>query len=98
MADEQTENTQKEHYKQVLTTMLQGLSEILDDHIIKEKVKDIKGLKIGANSKIEVLEGNPQKITLEVMDKFIDLSNEVVAKTFQPLLKKYPWIKVPKLD
>lgn len=98
MNDKAIDTSQRDYYKQVITSILQGLNEILDAQIVKKQLENIKGLKLDENAQVLTIQGDPQKITLEVMDQFISLSNEVVAKTFQPLLKKYPWIKIPKLE
>jgi hypothetical protein len=88
-------STSPNQYHELINDMLLELKEVLDEHVVVKAARNVIGLKITDDAKVEAIEGNPQAIVQGLVDEFIGLSNAVVVKTLQPLLKQCPWIKVP---
>lgn len=86
-----------EQYRQIITDMLKELSEVLDEHVVVKIARNVEGLSIADNGEVQSVQGDPQEVVQRVVDQFVGLSNKVVVKTLQPLLKQCPWIKVPGL-
>lgn len=82
-------------YHELINDMFSELSEVLDEHVVIKAARNVKGLRISDKGEIEGIEGDPQLVVQGLVDEFIGLSNAVVVKTLQPLLKQCPWIKMP---
>lgn len=83
-------------YHQLINDMLSELSSTLDEHVVSKVMRGVKGVTLSDEGKVISLTGEPQEIVQEVVNKFLGLSNELVVKTMQPILKQCPWIKIPK--
>jgi hypothetical protein len=86
-----------QHHK-LIKDMLEELNEVLDEHVVLKVARNVTGLKVTDQCEVESIEGDPQVAVQGLVDEFIGLSNAVVIKTLQPLLKQCPWIKVPMID
>ena len=84
-----------QQYRQIITDMLQELNQVLDDHVVVKIARGVPGLTVADTGQVEAIEGDPQAVVQGVVDQFVGLSNKVVVKTLQPLLRQCPWIKVP---
>lgn len=87
----------EDQYKQLINDMTSQLEEVLDEHVVRKKLDQIEGLTFSETGEIQSIEGDPQEVVQRLVDTFLSLSNEVVVKTLQPLLKQCPWIKVPNI-
>ncbi len=85
-------------YFPLIEDLLAELSQSLDEHVVAKVVSNVSGLKVSEEGKVLSIEGNPQDIVQELVNKFLGLSNEIVIKTMQPILKQCPWIKISNTD
>lgn len=88
---------QPNEYQNLISEMLRELRQVLDEHVLVKTLADLQGLKLSQNGEVLAIEGNPEDVIQGMVDKFVGLSNLVVVKTLQPLLKQCPWIKLPNL-
>lgn len=90
--------TASQPYKQIIKDMLIELNQALDPHVVVKVARKVQGLKISDTLEVEALDGDPQTIVQGLVDEFVGLSNQVVVRTLQPLLKQCPWIKLPGVN
>lgn len=90
-------NASQDQYRQIISDMLGELNQVLDEHVVTRVARNVEGLELSETGEITSLNGDPQEIVQNLIDKFVGLSNTVVVKTLQPLLKQHPWIKVPDI-
>ncbi|OGY18705.1 MAG: hypothetical protein A2786_04385 [Candidatus Chisholmbacteria bacterium RIFCSPHIGHO2_01_FULL_52_32] len=92
------QSTQPNEYKNLISDMLRELRQVLDEHVLVKTLADLQGLKLSQNGEVLAIEGDPQAVIQGMVDKFVGLSNMVVVKTLQPLLRQCPWIKLPNVE
>ena len=78
--------------------MLAELRQVLDEHVVVKTLSGLPGLKLSEHGEILAIDGDPQEVIQGIVDKFVGLSNILVVKSLQPLLKQCPWIKLPILQ
>ena len=67
---------------------------ILGPDIVNLKTKNIKGLKLDSNGKVETINGDPQLVLQNLVDEYIALSGQIVKNILSPVFQKYPEIKI----
>lgn len=87
-----------EQYSRLVNDMLQELNQVLDEYVVVRAARKVAGLKLSDKGEVESIEGDPQAAVQGLVNEIIGLSNAVVVKTLQPLLKQCPWIKVPMTE
>ena len=88
-------NDANAQYHQLINDMISELSSILDEHVVLRVIREVNGIAVSEEGKVLSLTGDPQEVVQELVNKFLGLSNELVVKTMQPILKQCPWIKIP---
>lgn len=84
-----------DQYRTLVTEMLGELNQALDEHVVRKIAGQVEGLRFGDNGQLQAIEGDPQEVIQDLVDACVGLSNAVVIKTLQPLLKQCPWIRIP---
>jgi hypothetical protein len=83
-----------EDYKNLINDIIAKQVIILGPDIVLLKARNIPGLKIGADNKVESVEGNPEEVLQNLINVYIVLSGQIVKNILSPVLAKYPDIKV----
>jgi hypothetical protein len=87
----------KDQYKKLIEEIRSELNQVLDEHVVTKKLSQVEGLSLSETGEITLITDDPQRVVQKLVDTFLRLSNEVVVKTLQPLLKQCPWIRVPSI-
>lgn len=84
---------QKE-YKDLITEIIQKQILILGPDIAIMRARQIEGLKIESDGTVIDIAGNEQEVLQRLIDKYIELSGEIVKNILGPVFAKYPAINV----
>lgn len=89
------------NYQQLLTETLQKQMVILGPTITLAKAKHVTGLHITADGRVTGIDGNPQEVSIKLLEQFRELSPLMVKKTMKPLLNaiisSYPKAAQPQI-
>lgn len=94
MANEIRVSANIEEYRKLITEVIQKQIVILGPDIAVMKARNVSGLKVENDGTVSSMEGNPHETLRRLVDEYVDLSGLIVKKTMEPLLTKYPSIKV----
>lgn len=83
-----------EQYKQLMTEVIQKQSVILGPQIALLKARNVQGISVDEQGKVIEIQGEPREILHKLVNEYVSLSGEIVRKAMEPLLSKYPTIKV----
>lgn len=81
-------------YKNLLTEIIKKQIIILGPDISLVKARNVSALEVADDGSVTAIAGDPQKALQELIEEFVSLSGLIVKKTMEPLLSKYPSIKV----
>jgi len=82
-------------YQQLMTEIIQKQAVILGPQIAILKARNVQGITVDDTGRVSAISGaNPQEIVQRLVDEYVSLSGEIVRKAMEPLLGKYPSIKV----
>jgi len=83
-----------EDYKKLITEVIQKQVVILGPDIAIMKAKNIKGLVLAEDGAVTAIKGDPQVALKQLIDEYVSLSGLIVKKAMEPLLQKYPSVRV----
>jgi len=83
-----------EKYKNLIDEIIAKQTVILGSDIVIMKAKNIPGLSLDATGKVESISGDPQKVLESLIAEYMSLSGQIVKNILNPILAKYPEIKV----
>lgn len=86
--------TDGDHQK-LLTQVIQKQMVILGPDITLTKARNVKGLTIANDGTVTAMNGDPQELTRQLVEQFMELSGLIVKKTMEPLLASYPSLMAP---
>ena len=81
-------------YKTLLTEIIQKQVVILGPDIAISQARNVPGLKVSDDGTVTEIGDNPQKIIQELINEYVSLSGLIVKKAMEPLLAKYPSVKI----
>ncbi len=84
-----------DEYKKLLTEIVKKQIIILGPDITLVKARNVSALTIADDGSITAISGDPQASLQGLIDEFVSLSGLIVKKTMEPLLSKYPSLKMP---
>ncbi len=84
----------QEEYKELLVEIIKKQMAILGPDIAILKAQQVEGLKIGKDGSVQSISGDEQQILQLLIDKYIQLSGEIVKNILGPVFAKYPSISV----
>lgn len=84
-----------DEYKKLLTEIIKKQIIILGPDITLVKARNVSALTIADDGSITAISGDPQAALQGLIDEFVSLSGLIVKKTMEPLLSKYPSLKIP---
>jgi len=77
-------------YQKLLTEVIKKQIIILGPDITLVKARNVKGLSIADDGTVTQISGNPQELTQQLIEQFMELSGLIVKKTMEPLLANFP--------
>lgn len=83
-----------DEYKKLLTEIIKKQIIILGPDITLVKAKNVSALTIADDGSVTAISGDPQAALQGLIDEFVSLSGLIVKKTMEPLLSKYPSLKM----
>lgn len=84
----------KNQYHDLITEIISKQILILGPDIALHKAEQVAGLKLDKDGKILSLGGDEQAILQQLVDKYIELSGEIVKNILTPVFAKYPSINI----
>jgi hypothetical protein len=85
---------QTQDYSNLINDIIAKQKIILGPDIVLLKAKNIKGLVLSDEGIVERIDGDPQTILQNLVDEYIALSGQIVKNILNPVLAKYPEIKI----
>jgi hypothetical protein len=85
---------QTEDYQKLINDIIAKQAIILGPDIVLLKAKSVPGLSLTADGKVESITGDPQTVLQSLVDEYIALSGQIVKNILNPVLAKYPEIKI----
>jgi hypothetical protein len=86
-----------QEYQKLLTEVIKKQIIILGPAITLVKARNVKGLTVTEDGTVTAISGNPQELTQQLIDQFMELSGLIVKKTMEPILANYPGL-VPSIQ
>lgn len=83
-----------EEYKNLINDIIAKQTVILGPDIVLLKAKNVKGLELSSDGKVESIEGDPQAVLQNLVNEYIALSGQIVKNILTPVFAKYPKINV----
>lgn len=81
-------------YKNLIDDIIAKQTVILGPDIVMVKARNVAGLKLSDNGKVESIAGDPQIVLQNLINEYIALSGQIVKNILTPVFAKYPDIKV----
>lgn len=79
-----------QEYKKLLTDVIQRQIMLLGPTIAVTKARQVPGITVADDGTVVSFTGDPQKLTQQLIEQFVELSGLIVRKTMEPLLANYP--------
>lgn len=79
-----------EDYQKLLTDVIKKQIVVLGPNITLAKARNVKGLTIADDGTVTQITANPQEVTQQLVNQFMELSGLIVKKTMEPLLSIHP--------
>ncbi|MBI3952425.1 MAG: hypothetical protein HY336_00535 [Candidatus Doudnabacteria bacterium] len=81
-------------YKNLINDIIAKQTIVLGPDIVILKARNVPGLTVGDDGKVLSLHGDPQQVLQKLVDEYIALSGQIVKNILNPVLEKYPDIKI----
>lgn len=88
----------EEEYRDLISDVIKKQIVVLGPNIAILKAKGVGGLEIDKKGNVIRLKGEPQKVLQKLIDRYVALSGQIVKSTIEPLLAKYPALKMPSFE
>lgn len=85
-----------EDYRKLITEVVQKQIVILGPDIAIMKAKNISELTVTEDGTITEIKGDPQSALQRLIDEYVSLSGLIIKKAMEPLLQKYPSVRIKK--
>ncbi len=85
---------ENENYQNIINEIIAKQTVILGSDIVLLKAKNVAGLHLSADGKVESIDGSPQEVLQNLVNEYVNLSGQIVKNILNPVLAKYPEIKV----
>lgn len=77
-------------YKKLLSDLIRKQIIIIGPTIAIAKARSVQGLIVNDEGMVTDIQGNPQQVIQQVIEKYMELSGLIVRKTMEPLLSNFP--------
>lgn len=88
------ENIENIDYKSLLTEIIQKQIVILGPNIAISQARNVVGLEITDEGTVTNIGGDPKGTVKNLIDEYVSLSGLIVKQAMEPLLAKYPTLKI----
>ena len=82
------------NYKNLINDIVTKQTIILGPDIVLLKARNVLGLTLDSQGKVESIKGDPQIVLQNLVNEYIALSGQIVKNILSPVLAKYPEIKI----
>ena len=79
-----------EQYKLFLSEIIAKQAIVLGPHITVMKARSVKGLKVEDDGTVSHISGDPKKVTNNLINTYVQLSDQIMKNTLSSILNKYP--------
>ena len=83
-----------DNYKNLINDIIAKQTVILGADIVLLKARSVPGLHLDSAGKVESIDGAPQEVLDNLISEYMSLSGQIVKNILNPILAKYPEIKV----
>lgn len=91
----QTNEQPRDNYQRLIGEIIKKQIVILGPDIAIAKARTVQGIKVSDDGTVTEMTGDPNKIIQSLIDVYVALSGLIIKKTMEPLLSKYPNIRIP---
>jgi len=82
------------NYINLINDIIAKQTLILGPDIVLLKARNVAGLRVGDDGLVEGIDGDPEKVLMDLVNQYIALSGQIVKNTLTTVFAKYPDIKV----
>ncbi len=79
-------------YKSLLTEIIGKQAVILGPDIAVLKARSVQGLQVSDDGQVTGFEGDPKELIQQLVDKYVELSGQIVKNALGSVFAKYPEI------
>ena len=83
----------KNQYIDLVSEIIAKQAIILGPDIAVLKARSVSGLQVADDGKVTGLSGDPVQLIQQLVDKYVDLSGQIVKNALGSVFAKYPEIK-----
>lgn len=84
-------------YKSLLTEIIQKQIVIIGPDIALSVARNVQGLTITDKGEVTELSGDGNEVTQNLINEYVSLSGLIVKKAMEPLLAKYPSVRIDNI-
>ncbi|MFH1427165.1 MAG: hypothetical protein ABIG60_01385 [Patescibacteria group bacterium] len=84
------ENDKKEQYKTMLSEIIAKQAIILGPDMAVLKARSVQGLEVSNDGKVINYSGDPKDIVQKLVDKYVELSGQIIKNALGSIFSKYP--------
>ncbi len=81
-------------YKNLINDIIAKQTLILGPDIVLLKARNVPGLVISSDGKVESIDGDPHEVLHNLINQYIALSGQIVKNILIPVFAKYPDINI----
>lgn len=83
----------EQQYKELLSEIIAKQAIILGPDIAVLKARSVPGVQVTDEGKVIALDGDPQQLIQQLVDKYVDLSGQIVKNALGSVFARYPGIQ-----
>lgn len=83
----------EQQYKDLLTEIIAKQAIILGPDIAVLKARSVPGIQVSDEGKVTGIEGDAQQLIQQLVDKYVDLSGQIVKNALGSVFARYPGIQ-----
>lgn len=83
-------------FKNLVTEVIQKQAVILGPDIAIMKARNVSEITVTGDGTVTEVKGDPQAVLQKLIDEYVALSGLIIKKALEPLLQKYPKVRVSK--
>lgn len=87
-----------DNYLNLMSEIIKKQIVILGPQITILKARDVPGLHVTDSGDVTSVDGDPQVAIERLIDEYVSLAGLIVKKAMEPLLAKYPEIKLKGVE
>lgn len=88
--------TENEQYVELISAIIKKQAIILGPEIAKLKARSVSGLMVDNDGKVTGVGDNPKETLQNLVDKYVELSGQIVKNALGSIFAQYPNININK--